>query len=107
MIPVDGSPFDGFPKILRGEPPEGSMDTYQGVGVAIDMKDFVFVVFKKDGIDPFAPSQAWQVVLLDDRVEGSEGLDPLTHMQCIAHILSRKILLEGSELSLFRYFFKV
>jgi len=107
MIPGDGSPFNCLPEILRGEPPEGSVDTYQGIGVAIDMKDFVLVVFKKDGVHPFAPSQAWQVVLLDDRVEGSEGLDPLTHMQCIAHILSRKILLEGSELSLFRYFFKV
>ena len=52
------------------------------------MKDFVLFVFKKDGVDPFAASQAWQVVLLDLRVEGCEGLDPITHMEGIADIFS-------------------
>lgn len=71
------------------------------------MKDFVLFVLKKDGVDPFAASQAWQVVLLDARVEGCEALDPITHMQGMPHILSRKILLEGSELSLAGYLIKV
>jgi hypothetical protein len=56
VIPDDGSPFNCLPEILRGEPPEDPVDTYQGIGVAIDMKDFVLVVFKKDYVHPFAPS---------------------------------------------------